>query len=355
MLVLPTTLSLITTHHCTAACDHCCFSCTPQVPKSTRIPKERIASLIDEATEIPTLRVVVFTGGECFTLGQELDEHVARATGHGLIARCVTNGYWAVTADGAKRRVERIVQAGLKEINFSTGVFHGKWVPFKRIKHGVIASVDAGLTTVLNIEITDSSNDITGLLEDPEILDRARAKRLLINRIVWMPNEGESQLSHKKELYRFNAKKFEGCKTVLDVLTINPDQQLIACCGLHLEKIPELKLGSIANTRMIDVLSNNPDDVLKIWIHLDGPEKILTMAKERQPSLALPLTSVHPCETCLFLYKSPELKQVIIDLCREHQKDIMKRYQQKMMINIYSQTTKRMNKAPSELDPAIGI
>ena len=89
--ILPHTLSIITTHQCTAACEHCCFTCTPYVTKA--IPHERLDSLIDEATEIPTIKIVVFTGGECFLLGRKLDDLIARANSHGLITRVVTNGY----------------------------------------------------------------------------------------------------------------------------------------------------------------------------------------------------------------------------------------------------------------------
>src|SRR5271166_3771858 len=83
MLIRPQTLSLITTHQCTAACDNCCFACTPKITKA--IPVERMASLIDEGAAIETIKVVVFTGGECFLLGRRLDELIKRAARHGLI------------------------------------------------------------------------------------------------------------------------------------------------------------------------------------------------------------------------------------------------------------------------------
>ena len=71
MLATPHTLSLITTHRCTAACDHCCFSCSPDV--QDHIPIPNLYRYIHEAAEIKTIKVIVFTGGECFLLGKELD------------------------------------------------------------------------------------------------------------------------------------------------------------------------------------------------------------------------------------------------------------------------------------------
>jgi MoaA/NifB/PqqE/SkfB family radical SAM enzyme len=89
MFVEPTTLSLITTHKCTAACDHCCFHCTPKV--EIRIPPERLEGIIEEAARLKSLRVVVFTGGECFLI-PELDDRIAQVTRLKLASRCVTNG-----------------------------------------------------------------------------------------------------------------------------------------------------------------------------------------------------------------------------------------------------------------------
>src|SRR5512144_1940405 len=88
MLIRPHTLSLITTYRCTAACDHCCFGCTPQVPTSWAIPFTRMLSLIDEAADLGSIRVVVFTGGECFLLGARLNRLIALASAHDLVTRC---------------------------------------------------------------------------------------------------------------------------------------------------------------------------------------------------------------------------------------------------------------------------
>lgn len=357
MLVLPVTLSLVTTHHSSAACDHCCFGCTPQVPKSKRIPKERLASLIDEAKEIPTMRLSAFTGGECFTLGQELDDLVARATSHGFVARAISNGYWATTLEGANRRIARIRDAGLKELNLSTGTFHGKYVPLNRIKNGVIAGIDAGLRVVMNVEICDQSEDMTALIKDPEITARLQTGRLLINRIIWMRNEGSTELSHPPGMLRFHQKNARGCKIVMNVLTVNPDQKLVACCGLHLEKIPEMHLGSVADRTLMDVIRTSPDDLLKIWIHLDGPERILMLAKFRMPELELPLNSSHPCETCLFLNKTPAIRKVISEPCKEHEKSIMTRYRHTLVVNVYNLSIREIKEenTVAEMDEVVGF
>ena len=89
----PSALTILPTYQCTAACKNCCFGCTPNI--KGRIPQDRLLSYIGEAKKIPSLRLVVFSGGECFLLGEDLDEAIGLASGKDVITRCVTNGYWA--------------------------------------------------------------------------------------------------------------------------------------------------------------------------------------------------------------------------------------------------------------------
>jgi len=118
-------------------------------PKVTKaIPVDRLFTLINEAADIPSMRVVVFTGGECFLLKDNLNQLIAHATERGFSTRCVTNGYWATSRDQATRRVSELCKAGLKEINFSTGTFHARYVPIERVVYGAYACLTAGINHV---------------------------------------------------------------------------------------------------------------------------------------------------------------------------------------------------------------
>src|SRR5262249_34967627 len=106
----PTHLTILPTYRCTAACEQCCFESNPHV--QGRIPLERILGYIDQAADdFPTLRLVVFSGGECFLLRDDLDAAIARATARGLATRCVTNGYWATSPRAARERIAPLYDA----------------------------------------------------------------------------------------------------------------------------------------------------------------------------------------------------------------------------------------------------
>jgi len=147
----PTHLTILPTYRCTAACAQCCFESNPHV--QGRIPIERILDYIDQAAgDFPSLRLVVFSGGECFLLRQDLDAAIERATSRGLATRCVTNGYWATSPRAARERILPLYEAGLTELNFSTGDDHQKFVPFERIVHGAVAAAESGIRALIVVE-----------------------------------------------------------------------------------------------------------------------------------------------------------------------------------------------------------
>jgi hypothetical protein len=321
MLIRPHTLCLITTHQCTAACDNCCFSCAPHITR--RIPSERLVSLIDEASELSTLRKIVFTGGECFLLGDELDSLVARARGYGLVTGCVTNGYWAISRPIAERRMGRLAQAGLEEIRFSTGSFHSRYVPVERVGNGACASVRAGLKTRISIEnLYKQEFDVSSLVRNPELEHFISRRQIKIDRSVWVQNGGTGGLSQSSDQSPFVQIRKRGCSTVLQALAVTPDEMLAACCGLHLEKIPALHLGSLKHAALGKRIAEAPDDFLKIWIRVEGPERILEFVKRHAPDYQLPLAAAHPCETCLHLHQDETARQVIRDCYKEVERRI---------------------------------
>lgn len=318
MYARPRILSLITTHRCTAACDHCCFGCSPKATKA--IPVARLHSLIDEAAAIPSFEMVGFTGGECFLLGKHLDALVARAHGYGLRTRVVSNGYWAVNPLAAQRRVASIREAGLDEAHFSTGMFHARFVPVERVLHAVRACAAAGLFTTLWIEECEGSTFDGGAVREA-LADLVRERRIVIGAQPWIENAegaGVARLEHDPSLSRFLEGNKSGCPSILDVLSVTPDQTLIACCGFTMESIPDLHLGSVADRTLGDVLANAPNELLKYWIHVEGPERILEFVRRFEPSYRLPAESPSMCQTCLHLHRDAVAQRVL----REHADDI---------------------------------
>lgn len=332
MIIYPHTLSIITTHKCTAACDHCCFHCTPKLEKA--IPVPHIHRYLEQATEVESLKLAVFTGGECFMLGKDLDELVGTATRNGLRSRFVSNGYWAISPRVARQRLERLVHRGLGEANFSTGDAHEKYVRPEYVIHGAAAAAEMGLPVSVMVELRPQSTfDLDGFIDHPLLKPHLDAHRISLQYSPWMRFKGEEELEYPEQMVDTysGGRSGEGCSTIMKVIAINPDEHLIACCGLTFEEIPDLHLGSLRERSISQILKETKDDFVKIWIHLQGPEAVLHYARSLDPSIPEKPNMAHICEVCRFVYHDERVVKAVTENPPPNRGEIVQQYLMSLM------------------------
>lgn len=316
----PSTLVFITTYKCTASCKSCCFGCSPKEPLNTDSVK--LMKLIDGTVErFPSVKLAVFTGGECFLLGKALDRIISHAGKRGLLTRCVTNGYWAVTPEIATKRLQALKAAGLTEINFSAGFAHQEFVPSESVLNGAISAAKLGIVALLSVE-----NNSTGA-KGGEVLAKhplmrqftqehpEKAKLLKIMDTVWVGNGSTC----------FAVSTPKPCETILDSLVVTPDLKFKSCCGLTVNAIPEMDMGAVTGANMDKRHSDQFDDFLKLWLKVDGPEGIINFIRKNEPGIKTPKFQ-HPCQACKFLYTSPAAKKYLRENFQRKVSDVLFRF-----------------------------
>lgn len=316
----PSTLVFITTYKCTASCKSCCFGCSPKEPLNT--DPEKLMALMDAAVKrFPSIKLAVFTGGECFLLGRSLDKLIAHAREKGLLTRCVTNGYWAVTPKAATSRLQELRAAGLTEINISAGFAHQEFVPSESVLNGAISSAKMGMLALLSVE--NNASGVKGgevLTKHPLMIEFVRehpekAKLLKIMDTVWVGNESTCYATANPK----------PCETVLDSVVVTPDLKFKSCCGLTVNDIPEMNMGDVTGGNLAALHSEQFDDFLKIWLKVDGPEAIINHIKKNRPGIKTPKFQ-HPCHACKFLYSSAEMKKYLRENFQEKISDVLFRF-----------------------------
>ncbi|MFT5757503.1 MAG: MoaA/NifB/PqqE/SkfB family radical SAM enzyme [Alteromonadaceae bacterium] len=183
----PATLTVITTYRCNAACKECCFESNPTV--KGRLSLKQIKENIQQAYDTyPDLELVVFTGGECFLLRDDLFKSIQYASNLGLITRCVSNGFWGKDKEKSDFIVKKLLSAGISEMNFSSGVDHQQWVPFESIVNASKALVDSGIQTLVTIEKdTKDSICLENAMRNPIIDELQKNNLFSIMSNQWMP------------------------------------------------------------------------------------------------------------------------------------------------------------------------
>ena len=320
------TLSVMLTYQCTAACEHCGTLSHPRAKGD--LSEERLLAAIEAA---PALGFgnVVFTGGEATLRPKRLARGITAAREAGLLTRLVTNAYWARSREKAEAMIAGLVDAGLNEINFSTGEEHLRFVPLDRIGHAVAAALRAGLTTCAMIELrTGRQIDADTVRALPEI-EAARAETGLSPTLIespWMPldpwRRGPSP--DKRMTGDDNLAARSGCDSVMQTYTLMPDGKVKACCGIGARLIPEMTVGALDDDDFLArSITAAEADFMKYWLRFEGPEKILAWCAAYEPDIDWKGMYAHRCQACLRIYKDPQVQRVIREHFHEIFPDVM--------------------------------
>jgi hypothetical protein len=327
--VQPDSVTILGTYKCTAACENCCFDSNPFLTQ--RLALAEILAFIDEAARLPRCSLVVFSGGECFLLRDDLVAAVRHATELGLRTRCVTNGFWAKRLPHGRRRLQALVDVGLSELNVSTGDFHQRWVDPVTVVNAVSLSVELGLDkTVLMVELQKERRVTAAQLgNDPHIRDllATAQDRFKILESPWMPMRYDEVIDQPAEalLNHRNVHLRTGCRSVLRTIVVTPNRDFGFCCGLTREHIPELNVPWDGGS-LDAALESAGRDFVKIWLHVDGPERILAWAAGKDPRIEWEDRYAHHCHACLALFDDPVVRDTIRTHYRERVDDVLARY-----------------------------
>ncbi|MFD2306851.1 radical SAM protein [Enterococcus termitis] len=330
------TAAILTTDKCSAACKECCFQCTPK--NNNRLSLEEMKLFIDElVNDFHEVNSVVFTGGECFLLNEDLYSIIEYSTSKGLATRCVTNGFWGKDKNRALETVKKLKECGLIELNFSTGDNHQEWVPFQNIVNASLAALQFDISVVISVENHSSAVfKIEDVYKNKEIEDfmKKNEKPELFSVIssLWIPFHKDVSYSYNFKIDKSEEKQesvIRGCDSILEYIGLNPKNEVISCCGLTISYIDSMNLGKLNDNSLLSLYKEQLDDFLKIWIWVDGTEyiynKITTSLNiEKNENL------VHPCQFCAEIYNNKLLTSYFEQIKDEDVLEVLNKYHVKL-------------------------
>jgi hypothetical protein len=65
----------------------------------------------------------------------------------------VTNAHWAHSLDAARDRLDKLIAAGLHEINYSTGDEHVRFVPLEHVAIACVAAAERAFRVHVMVEL----------------------------------------------------------------------------------------------------------------------------------------------------------------------------------------------------------
>lgn len=334
--IFPSTMTILVTYGCTAACEQCCFESNPSIKH--RLSLSQIKESIDAAkVAFPALKLVVFSGGEAFMLKDDLYEAVRYATSLNLKTRIVSNGYWAKNKERAKEIMATLHGFGLSELNLSTGLDHQKWVNESTVFNAAEASLSLGVSTLVTLELDSSeSNCLENFISNERYKPMNKNEKFSLINNSWMNFQENAEERQQLSEMSFNSLR-GGCSQVFDNLVVTPHNNLSACCGLTLEHIPEIRLGSLNDSKLWDLYAAQLEDFLKVWIHMDGPFTIMEklLGKDGMQYIG---EVRHICEACAIMHKNPKVITALTENYEKFVPDVLSRLSAKVSLSNFERT-----------------
>ena len=311
----PDSITLVTTFRCNASCERCCFGCRPDFGRTMTI--EQMKRYVDISLEAyPNfIKYLSLTGGECFLLGKDLDGIISFGKEKGLRVGLISNGYWGYNYKEAVKRINGLKELGLAEISFTCGDEHNHLIPFRSVRNAVVASARAGFKVEFRTE-NGYYNGIRAYIEKDAVLQRLIENKKItrVSQMFVDFNNEKTYRRHPESRYRY-PEKSKPCRSLCHSITISPYGDVMACCGIGMFRIPQLRLGNIETEPIKTIFNRIFQDALKIWLHTGGPIEIFQYLYDKSDISFR--TWGEACRFCKEIFSNPE----IIPFLKEHYED----------------------------------
>jgi hypothetical protein len=313
-------LVLSTTYKCPAKCRYCGAQCGPE--NEEQLSRQDMLDIIDQVYAFGQLRLVVFTGGEPFLLGDDLLHCVAYCAGKGLATRIVTNAYWAVTPESARSRIQQCKEAGLSEINLSCDDYHQEFIPLERIKYANAACLELGLPCLLGHKVLKDHEISIEYLEEYLGCKLARfdpKKKNPDNNVIStgfnVPVEEDMHLIPDAEiLYPDSDSQWkEPCASILQRVVITPRKELSICCGMVPRKVEEMFFGTLAVRTLEELIVEAHQDLIVNWLAFEGPYGLMKFIQSKDPSISFRPKYVNNCHLCSEILTREDCRRVLTE------------------------------------------
>jgi len=223
----------------------------------------------------------------------------------------------------ARQACERLREAGLSELNLSTGRDHQDWVSQETVLNAAEAAVHSGIRVLITVETdTPESHCLAAIRSDSRVAALVQYPSFGLQANYWMPFHGDAparQQSPDLEQLR------KGCSQIFNNVVVNPRDEISACCGLTFEHIPEMHLGKCSGTNLAETYSQQEHDFLKHWLKVDGPYSIIERLLGNRAEKIL-AGVVHQCQACAILHQDPEVRAALEQRHTQFVPDVMTRH-----------------------------
>lgn len=223
---------------------------------------------------------------------------------------------------------------------------HQKFIPLKNILNMANSSIKYDLTLAINAEYSDSH--IFNPFEFQKSEQWINLKEKDIHRKIeicpspWISLSDEGEYTYNSMSVLANNAEL-GCQYLFSQIIVDPNRNIIACCGLASERINEMKLGNIKQTKILEAWETEINDILKKWLFISGSQKILKTLINMDKELEIAILdqfnkSIHQCQFCNILHNNIKAKETLEKYLPIYKKQIEEVFNDKLELIKFTQS-----------------
>lgn len=325
-------IAIMFSRTCNITCRHCGIESSPHNKSRMRLIDAK--QYVLEASGVPGIRKITFTGGEPLLFQREHLELVRLASDAGLSTRIVTNGFWAKNKRRGLELLSRFKDAGLREINFSADKFHLEHMPARTLRNALECAAELGFTRIISFVTNEDRPyldafaemyelpreqlaDLRPLLESigcTEDLDHLKDDWIFVfaGGLIGLGRAAENP----HELRHFPVGFFpesSPCSEVVNKPVIYPDGDFQACCCAG-GKMGTFTVGNLHEESLVDLHAKMVQRSQFRFINSHGPVELYKSIARARPDLPLQGRYTSICELCVRSTEglsAPEVDQIV--------------------------------------------
>jgi MoaA/NifB/PqqE/SkfB family radical SAM enzyme len=294
-------LTIVVTNRCPLSCAHCGPRSGPGERGSLNF--ENVIAALDAARS-RACGIVNYSGGEPFILGQKLVDFVRAAAERNFVPRVTTGAYWSPTLADARKRLEPLGTAGLRQLFISCSDAHREFVPLNNVIEATRAAVDRGISVC--IVLGTSKNSTTSSRSVREAFEAAGVPPPWMMDSPIIPFGRAETTIHFSELLLQPVENFAGpCPSMTQHPTLQPDGQVTGCASVFALECAPLSFGQIHESPLSEILERMDKSTLAAWIHKIGVVELKQFIEEHS-AIRFPDRYVNICHLCGDILNNPE-------------------------------------------------
>lgn len=312
--MLATLFSVFLDYQCNFSCSHCSVGSNPH----TKFPmaRETLLNFFEQLKDIPTRKVVVFTGGEATIHKDLLLEGIRLSHAQGCRTRLVSNGWWAKSRRKAIDYVRVLKEAGLDELNTSYDDYHEPFIGIEKIAHLIHGALQNDLAVGLGVIVDKAARWDQNRIAEALCSELSLTREELLARVTIVydyptPSGSGDQLDVSG--LDAGAKLDLGCPEIIKTLSIHPNGGVKACCGHVMFYSKDLALGNLNEEPLAHIVARAQKNLLYWWVQMTGPKRILEKLGVRADYASI----CHACQDLLVNHRD-ELRAYL----KEHPQEI---------------------------------